>query len=659
MYAQFVFVSLMGMIFGICSSTSADFFVATNGNDTNPGTKEKPFATLERARDAVREQPKEKNPLTVWIAGGTYYRNKTFSISAADLGTKDSPIIYRAVVGEEVRLVGGKRLPVEAFKPVAAKEVQTLGMDVLTSKKVLQADLKALGITQFGEISANGRWPNLCWNDKPLPLAHWPNAGFAKIGEVVGGKHGGRFLFDSDRLARWTSEPELWLHGYWFWNWSDQFQKVQSLDPASRTISLAPPLHGYGYKKGQYYYALNAISELDMPGEWYLHRQSGVLYLWPPEKIDKVNIVFSLLESPMIVLNQTSHITIRNVTIEATRGNGVEIEGGESNLIAGCTIRNIGALAVDVCSGRQNGVMSCDLYNIGRGAIVLGGGERSTLTSAGNYAKNNHIHHYAQLKRTYEPAVRLQGVGNIVSNNLIHDAPHMAIGFHGNEHVMELNEIHGVCQETSDAGAFYTGRDWTVRGNIIRHNYIHHVASAGEHGAQGIYLDDCASGSVVVGNVIYKTTRGMLFGGGRDNVIEGNLIVSCNNSISFDNRGIDWMKDKVAGVMTQRLKAIPYQQPPWSQRYPQLVNLLNDAPGVPKNNTVRNNIICGSPSPATAKEVVHFGIVVGNRNLGNAGNDAAAIRTASKALSIPIAQIGIRKDEYRTKVPLRNSRNGP
>ena len=59
------------------------------------------------------------------------------------------------------------------------------------------------------------------------------------------------------------------------------------------------------------------------------------------------------------------------------------------------------------------------------------------------------------------PAIELQGVGNRADHNLIHDAPHWAISFGGNEHVMELNEIYDVCQETGDVGVFYTGRDWT------------------------------------------------------------------------------------------------------------------------------------------------------------------------------------------------------
>ena len=210
-------------------------------------------------------------------------------------------------------------------------------------------------------------------------------------------------------------------------------------------------------------------------------------------------------------------MVLRDLTSRRPAATALKSSGGEGNLVAGCTIRNMGGTAVVVDGGSENGVVGCDIYQTGAGGIRLAGGDRRTLTPAGNYAVNNHIHHFARLQRTYAPAIQLDGVGNRAAHNLIHDAPHMAIGFGGNENVMELNEIHDVCQETGDVGVFYTGRDWTVRGNVIRHNFIHHVNGPGLYGAQGIYLDDCASGTIVFGNVIYKTARAMLIGGGRDN----------------------------------------------------------------------------------------------------------------------------------------------
>ncbi len=105
------------------------------------------------------------------------------------------------------------------------------------------------------------------------------------------------------------------------------------------------------------------------------------------------------------------------------------------------------------------------------------------LTPAGHYAENNHIHHYARWNRMYSPAISISGVGNRAAHNLIHDAPHQAIDFGGNDHVIEFNEIHDVCYESNDAGAIYSGRNWTMRGTVIRYNFMHHLSGLKEKGA--------------------------------------------------------------------------------------------------------------------------------------------------------------------------------
>lgn len=651
----------------------ADFYVSTTGSDSHSGAKEQPFRTLEHARDCMREQAKQgatpRGPITVWIAGGTYCLDRSWELTAEDSGVKGAVVTYRAEPGAEVRLAGGRQIPPEVF--IVVQDAAILGRLAAAARgKVLQANLQTLGVTSLGEVAPNGKRAELFFNDKPLTLARWPNEGFTKIADVTGGQpltvRGasgdkiGKFTYSGDRPSRWAEEKDLWLHGYWFWDWSDQYSKVESIDSQNRTINLAPPYHQFGYRKGQRYYAVNALAELDSPGEWYLDRRTSVLYLWPPEHMEKARIVFSTLESPVIRLKNASHVVLRDLTVEITRGAGVAILLGEGNLVAACTIRNVGGNGVVVDGGKENGVVGCDVYQIGAAGIIVSGGDRRTLTPAGNYATNNHVHHFARLHKTYRAAIELTGVGNRADHNLVHNAPHLAVLFAGNENIMELNEIHDVCQETGDVGVFYTGRDWTVRGNVIRHNFIHHVSGPELDGAQGVYLDDCASGTIVFGNVIYKTSRAMLLGGGRDNVIENNLILQCGQSIDFDNRGLGWMRGNVAGVMPKRLAEIPYRQPPWSERYPQLLNLLQDNPGSPKGNVIRSNIIYRSRPMQLAKEVVQFGVVADNltadkglgfQNVGKMGfglrDDSVVFRKLPKFQKIPFEKIGLYVDEYR------------
>jgi hypothetical protein len=92
---------------------AAEIHVGTNGSDDGPGTREQPFATLTRARDAVRELKRQRmadGPIDVVIHGGTYFLPETVLLSPADSGTEKAPVTYRAADGERVVLSGGRRI---------------------------------------------------------------------------------------------------------------------------------------------------------------------------------------------------------------------------------------------------------------------------------------------------------------------------------------------------------------------------------------------------------------------------------------------------------------------------------------------------------------------------------------------------------------------
>ena len=194
----------------------------------------------------------------------------------------------------------------------------------------------------------------------------------------------------------------------------------------------------------------------------------------------------------------------------------------------------------------------------------------------------------------YQAGVSLGGVGLRVTNNCIHDAPHMAIVFSGNDHLIERNEIYNVCYESNDAGAIYTGRDWTMRGTVIKHNYLHHIAGFEEKGCNGVYLDDMACGIEIYGNVFYRVTRAAFIGGGRDCTVENNIFVECDRSLHIDNRAMNWAAYHVDTTMTDRLNEMPYRNELWSKRYPRLVHILENDPAAPKGNVIARNIFYGA-----------------------------------------------------------------
>jgi hypothetical protein len=133
-----------------------EFFVAPDGSDANPGTAERPFATFARARDAVRALPANRpvaRGVEVTAKRGEYHMTETLALTAADSGTRDAPVVYRAQRKGTAVLYGGTRL--RGFEPV--KDPNVLGrLPAAVRDKVRQCDLKALGITDYGELRVRG-----------------------------------------------------------------------------------------------------------------------------------------------------------------------------------------------------------------------------------------------------------------------------------------------------------------------------------------------------------------------------------------------------------------------------------------------------------------------------------------------------------------------
>ncbi|MBI3414014.1 MAG: right-handed parallel beta-helix repeat-containing protein [Verrucomicrobia bacterium] len=707
-------VALLALL-GFTISARGDFFVAPNGTDANPGSKAKPFASLERARDAVRELKREnkmpKRGLTIWLRGGDYVRTNALELLTEDSGTAQAPIVWRAYRSERVRLLGGRKLT--GFEPVTNAAVLAR-LDEKARGRVFQLDLRALGITDFGEMKSRGfgrpTTPAHCelfYDGKPMTLARWPNegawekiAGFPDIagkGDDHGGKIGdlpGGFFYGGDRPRRWRNTNDIWVHGYWAWDWANSYERVASLDPEQHFIKTAAPFGLYGFRKSQRFHFLNVLEELDQPGEWFLDRTTGVLYFWPPtikglivnrrlgtdgicrnsEVWRQGETIFSALDQPLLKLTSVSHVTFRGLTLEATRGNAVEIRGGASNRVAGCVIRNIGNSAVTIDGGRGHGVVSCDIFDTGDGGVSLSGGDRQTLTPAAHFVENCHFQRQGRWSKCYVPAVLLSGVGQRVSHNLIHDHPHCAILFTGNDHLIEFNDIHHIALETGDVGAIYTGRDYTFRGNKIRHNFIHETGGIGM-GSMGVYMDDCVSGTEVFGNVFYKVHWAMFIGGGRDHRVENNIFVDCDPAIRADGRGLDkspvW-RGMVDDFMRQQLGAVPLAL--YREHYPAMKALdrYYGPPGgpairgaefkgvPPEGNVIVRNVCAGKWLDAgwnATKESLEL-----RDNLTDAGpqfvsrekmdfrlkKNSPAWRTGFQP--IPFEKIGLHADEFRREL---------
>lgn len=590
-------------------------------------TPDAPTATLEAARNAIRALKEReglpKGGVTVWLRGGAYERASSFELTEQDSGSLEAPITYRAYPGETVRLLGGPII--KDFEPVRGEAILAR-LPEHVRPYVLQVDLRSHGIEQPGALTSRGfgrpiqpAHSELFFGDEPMALASWPKGegkegNWMAIAALPAGTghnddHGGTigdlpdgFHYDGDRPRQWQTLDDVWVHGYWAWDWANSYEQIESVDFEQRLIKTKAPHGLYGFRAGQRFAFLNVLEELGRPGEYYIDRANATLYFWPPQNVESTEAIVSNLAEPIISLSNVSHVSFMDLTIEGTRGHGVRIEGGSSCTLAGCTICHTGNYAVWIEGGRNHSVASCHIYDNGDGGVNLSGGDRKTLEPGGHSVHNCHFHHQGRWSRCYVPAIHLHGVGLRARHNLIHDHPHCAILFWGNEHLIELNEVHHVCMETGDVGAIYTGRDWTARGNIIRHNFVYHTGGMGM-GSMAVYLDDCASGTAVYGNVFYRVQRAAFVGGGRDNHIENNIFVECDPAVQIDGRGLDpqpvW-HNMVHQTMRERLEEINPEQPPYSTRYPELAWLVDyyrdseNQPGVgPEGTRVVHNICVG------------------------------------------------------------------
>ena len=670
-----------------------DLYVSPDGLDSNSGTEARPFATPARARVALRELAAiDRAGSTIWLGSGDYAVTDTFELTSKDSGQADAPVTLRAVPGENVRLLGG--MTVSGFEPVSDRSV----LERLTPaarKKVRQLDLKALGLKRLGRMRSRGfgrgitpAHVELFYNGEPMTVARWPNASapdpFGRIADFPEGAgrddgHGTQlgqleagFHYEGDRPQGWAASDDIWVHGYWAYDWANSYERIASIDKDQRHVTTHEPHGLYGIRPGNRIYFLNVPEELDEPGEFYVDRRGGMLYFWPPGPLTNAEVTLSLHEKPLISLRSARHVVIRDLALTATRGHGITITGGSDCLVAGCTISNTGNYGVWVKGGTDHGVQACDIHNTGDGGVSLEGGDRRKLEPCRHYVHNCHLHHQARWSRCYVPAVIMSGVGTRVSNNHIHDHPHCPILFTGNEHIVEYNDIHHVCHETGDVGAIYTGRDWTFRDNVIRFNHLHDIHGPGMLGSIAVYLDDCVSGITVFGNVFRGTQLAAFIGGGRDCTVENNLFIDTHPAVQIDGRGLSpsevW-QNMVNETMGARLQEMDHHNPPYSTRYPQLMEIdrwLAAGKGVPPEGNrilrniflsgewlkihweareelvdVRDNWLEGDPGfiDPERPEKAHFAL-----------RDDAPVLRAIGFQHLPTDRIGLCRDEFRRQV---------
>ncbi|WP_139958280.1 T9SS type A sorting domain-containing protein [Flavicella sediminum] len=682
-----------------------ELYVSTTGSDSNDGSKEKPLATLIGARDKARTTGAK----TIYIRGGRYNFDSTCVLDAQDSG-----VTFTGYNDERVIFDGSKFINPEGFElvtdDVLLAKLHNNAQGKVYSKIITDNDLKSLLNTSTAQISVN---------DKMATLARFPNIGFATInrstitGEVKATEgtneapKGAEFkLYETMDAPKWNAEigrlKKMKIKGYISADWLREEHEVSSVS-TSGSIRLRDGakygmLEGGAHVNRLFFY--NLLCELDEPGEWFYDPTDSRLYLWPRSEITKDSSVGVWAGPQCFEINDGQNIQIKKMTIQnvgkGVNGQGaINVKGFSKNvLIAGVTFRYIAQpltgfnIYYDV---RDSKVLSCDFYDM-PGNRLYGGKVTSTAIEHGNNSVENC--HFTQVysKDYYGGVGAINGAGNIFKNNLFHNINGQPVNHSGVDHVIELNEAFNVGIEEGDGGVFYTGADMWSFGNVIRHNFVHHIMSVPKLlGRAAFFSDDFDAGEEVSENVVYKggwESLKMNKGGGHD--IVRNVILECYRGIrngnsnsshytkAFNYLATDPLSNAKENYIGRMLKAIGTSgwettvtadnwtdkiEDFWLQRYPKFKEMIM---AYKANKNFRpyashyddnmfygnhTNILGGSVETKNGNQNIDLSIFENPSVL----NFKFREPRPSYAPKIPFGNIGLYIDNYRCAVPSKDT----
>lgn len=589
------------------------------------GSKEAPFNSLEQALKSAAGVVKsmESGTVEVIVGPGTYRLDKTLELGKDINGTDK---VELAIVGQEgslPKITTSKLLPNDKF-------VKVSDMDVLSKipaeakSSIYQLNLKELGINKFGQTNKGDKFRSFdLFMDSELMIpAKWPNDDRTKPVDNTGKSTAGEMIHsdpaekqytftvdvEKERLEKWKNATDAHVFGNLAWGWTTSWYELSNVLPDKNAITIKGELLFDKVTEGYPWFIENLIEELDAPGEYYLDRKTGILYVYPLGNINNTTIEYSVDNSSnfdnnsaqkIIGIDVGNNLRIENLEISNSVGAGITMNYGQVT-IKNCKLINLFS-GFTSWAAKNAEISGCEIANTKSYAVVMAGGDRATLTPSDSKVSNNYIHKN-QLCSRLGGAVIINGCGITLSNNLICDLPHWAVQYGGNDHIIEKNEVYACILESADAGVFYCGRDLTLYGNVLQNNYVHDIRRFdGETGILVFYQDDMASGITVRNNILQRVTGGILNGGGWNNTLTGNVIIDgfANSALAplcdargYGTHGEALRTDFWNSSEGQSVAAIPYESESWLNKYPQVkAHVDAEERHIPFNTTVTNNII--------------------------------------------------------------------
>ena len=627
------------------------------------------------AKIAALSATERQNGVTVSIAPGTYHLDEPLKMAGETAsGAEGSPIVFCSADRKNpANLVRSVPVPTEALVRVSDKSVLRR-LPAAARKGICRIDLEKLGIDlpkpAVQERYAPYDMPELYSGGRPLKLATFPRTGWSTMAGIVdkgtsygdagleaaikSGKvkreevHGGTFSFSEDAPAKWVVTPGLAVQAYWSFDWRDTIIPVKSIDGAKKTITMAFP-HMYGIAQRnpspRRWRALNVLEEICEPGDYVVDPESRSIYFLPPQEGGKLAVCGK--PGPAVLVVKAHDVAFRGLCFGETRGDGVEVRAGRRIVVERCMFRNQRCQAVNMwLDTRDSRVETCKIADTGTGGVTVSGGDRKTLDPGRNLVQNCRITRFSRQRPCYSSAITLSGVGNAARHNELTDAPHMAVGINGNNHVFEYNIVSNVCNAADDSAGVYKGRNPSCRGNLIRWNRFIDVGAPLGHGTAAIYFDDGDCGDMVYGCEFVRCGHpgrvgfGAVFcNGGYSNRVENCIFRDCERALGYGVWKENTWQEYMNGLWQRLLlQDVDITKPPYITEYPGLKGFMDIQPREIRKNVSENNVIIGCKSVLTGDWATNETTVVFETDPGM----DEICRRLPAFKPIPLGQIGAR-----------------
>ncbi|MDF1843080.1 MAG: PDZ domain-containing protein [Rubripirellula sp.] len=473
--------------------SQADYYVAVDGSDKNPGSLEKPFKTMAYARNAVRtNNQRGKEPVTVYLRGGTHYLPKTIKFGPQDSGSENAPVTYAAYQNEVAVLSGGMKLDL--------------------TWKVYQDGIfmaKTPEDTKIDQLFINGNRQR---------MARYPN--YEENAAAYNGSAADAFA--PSRAKHWKDPTGGYIHAMHRHHWGGYHYRITGKDADhrvsyeggwqnNRQMGMHPSLR----------MVENLFEELDAPGEWYHDAEDNQLYYMPDSGTDLDTATVEVVRLRHLVEfqgNETEpvkHISLEGLTLRHTartfmntrepllrsdwtiyRGGAVLMTGTNSISILDCEFDQVGGNAIFVNQyNRHTIIRGCHIHGAGASGICFVGDPNAVRNPQFEYRQQNQ---YAEIDKTPGPKTNNYPAECVVDDCLIHDMSvvekqatgiqismskgirvrHCSIynlgraGINISEgtfggHIIEFCDVFDTVRETGDHGSFNSwGRDrfWHLPG---------------------------------------------------------------------------------------------------------------------------------------------------------------------------------------------------